>query len=359
MSTQLPRARRPREVWVDVAKGIAIALVVLDHSRHLTNMLGLPVHDIWHWIGSTFASVRMPAFFMMSGFFLYRWKTRGWRSFFKGRIQGFVYLYFVWATVYFVVDGLVVRHLDDRVLMLTRSGPIQHILRIDTPLWYLMALPLFSLIWWATRKWPAWIPLGIAFIGYIGTQWGWLQWPSVISTVGTIGFTHYLFAFLIGARLNGYIRDLVPRANVWHLLAFVAVWMTLVFVNPPIPGLRFFVAVPSLFIIAAFIARSDRLAGPFVSIGKRTLPVYVTHWLLLEIQLGIGLRWLEQLPEWSGWLITPGLWVSSTVLAILFWKATNRWHWLWARPDVDPVSLHGSVLTPPQVSRPTGYRRIQ
>lgn len=350
---------RPREVWIDVAKGIAIALVVLDHSRHLIDMVGLPVHPIWQWIGATFASVRMPAFFMISGFFLYRWKTRGWRAFVKGKLSGFVYLYFVWATVYFVVDGLVVRHLDDRVLGLTRSGPVQHILRIDTPLWYLMALPLFSLIWWATRKWPAWIPVGIAFVGYIGTQAGWLHWPALISTVGTIGFTHYLFAFLIGARANGFIRAWVPRANTWHLLAFVSAWMLLVFTEPPVPGLRFFVAVPSLFLISAFIARSPRLSAPLLSIGKRSLPVYVTHWLLLELQLGVALRLLENVPEWTGIILTPLFWATSVVLAIAVWKATRKRRWLWARPDPEPVSLQGSVLAPPRVNRPTGFGRIQ
>lgn len=359
MSTKKSGVRRPREVWIDVAKGIAIALVVLDHSRHLINMLGLPVHGVWHWIGATFASMRMPAFFMISGFFLYRWKTRGWRSFVKGKIQGFVYLYFVWATIYFVVDGLVVRHLDDRVLTLTRSGPIQHILRIDTPLWYLIALPLFSWLWWLTRKWPAWIPVGIAFIGYIGTQWGWLRWPSVISTVGTIGFTHYLFAFMIGARANAFIRSWVPKANWLHFLAFFSLWMALVLVDPPIPGLRFFVAVPSLFILSALIARSDRAARPFLSIGKRTLPVYVTHWLMLEVQLGITLRWIEHWPEWTGLILTPLFWLTSILIAVLIWRLTRNWHWLWARPDPDPVSLQGSVLQPPRVSRPTGFGRIQ
>lgn len=350
---------KTREVWIDVAKGIAIALVVLDHSRHLLDLLGLPVNAFWHWIGATFASVRMPAFFMISGFFLYRWKARGWRRFVKGRLSGFVYLYFVWATIYFVVDGLFVRHLDDRVLTLTRSGPVQHILRIDTPLWYLMALPLFSLIWWVTRKWPWWIPVGISFLGYAGTQAGMLHFPPVISTVGTIGFAHYLFAFMVGARANGFIRDWVPKTRIWHFLLLFTIWMVLVFTEPPIPGLRFFFAVPSLFTFAQLVTYLPRVAKPFLSIGQRTLPIYVTHWLLLEIQLGIALRWIEHLPEVWGWFLTPLFWATSVILAIVFWKLTKNWSWLWTRPDPEPVSLRGSVIAPPKVNRPYGYGKIQ
>lgn len=346
-------------MWIDVAKGLAIALVVLDHSRYLLTLTDMPVHPVWGWIGNTLAPVRMPAFFMISGFFLYRWKTRGWRAFVKGKIAGFVYLYFVWATVYFVVDGLLVRHLDDRVLTLTRSGPIQHILRIDTPLWYLMALPLFSWIWWITRKWPAWLPVALASLGYFGTQWGLIRWPSVISTVGTIGFAHYLFAFLIGARANGLIRPWVPKSRWWHLLAFVAVWAALILFDPPVAGLRFFVSVPVLFIVAEFIARHETLARPVLAVGRRSLGIYVTHWLLLEIQLGIFLRWLDDWPAWTGTFTTALFWCSSILLAIAIRRATRSWHWLWARPEPEPLPPPSAVLTAPRMSRTPMSGRIR
>ncbi|WP_296137777.1 acyltransferase [uncultured Tessaracoccus sp.] len=353
------KPRTQREVWIDVAKGMAIALVVLDHARHLLTLTEMPVHPVWSWVGETFASVRMPAFFMISGFFLFKWKERGWRAFVKGKVASFFYLYLVWATVYFVVDGLLVRHLDDRVLHLTRSGPIQHILRVDTPLWYLAALPVFSLVWWWTRTWPAWIPVTLASLGYFGTQWGVIRWPHLISTVFTIGLAHYLFAFLIGARATGIIRRLIPRAKPWHLLVTFTVWMLMVFFPPPLKGLLFFVSVPTLFMFAALVASSPRASRPFLLMGRRSLPIYVTHWLLIEVQLGITLRWIDDWPAWTGTFTTPLLWISSILIALGIWHATNAWHWLWARPDPDPVPVLSDVVDAPRVERPSGFHRLR
>lgn len=352
-------AKRKREVWIDVAKGIAIALVALGHSQHLLTLSNMPVDGFWLWVSETFASVRMPAFFMISGFFLYRWKERGWKAFVQGKIRGFIYLYFVWAAIYFVVDGLLVRHLDPRVLHLTRSGPVEHILRIDTPLWYLIALPLFSLIWWLTRSWPAWLPVAIASIGFFGTQFGVLHFPSPISTVGTIGFAHYLFAFLVGARATGIIRSLVPKAKLWHFIAFVTVWMLFVFVWPDVPAVRFFVAVPSLFLFAALLARSERASRPFLIMGQHSLPIYVTHWQLLTILLGISLRWIEQWPPWTGIITTPLLWAASILLAMGIWNLTKHWGWLWARPELGPAPDLPDDNYPPLVNRPSGFQRLQ
>ena len=40
-------------------------------------------------------------------------------------------------------------------------------LRLEAPLWYLIALPVFHLLWWATRRMPTRIPLLVTGISYV------------------------------------------------------------------------------------------------------------------------------------------------------------------------------------------------
>lgn len=320
---------KPREVWVDVAKGLAISLVVVFHTQQLLRDSGFPVDDFWLIVANTFTSVRMPAFFMISGFFLQRWAKRGWPKFLRGKVYNFVYLYVIWCLVYFLVDRLIVLQMDPHVHALIRSDPHAHAVRIATPLWYLLALPLFALLWYITRKLPAWIPLAATAVGYVGIQWGVIVLPEPISTVGIIGFVHYAFAFMVGARLSEPIRSFIGRARGWYIVPFAGAWFALILINPPIPGLQFFVSVPTLFLIAKMITRSEKLTKPLLLVGKRSLPIYVTHWLLLEVQLGILYAVFGPLDASTGVITTPILSATSILISCTIWRLTRHSRVLW------------------------------
>lgn len=89
-----------RLLWVDSAKGLSIALVVLRHTWHGLNANGLAAPTptaiaIDQW----FLVFRMPLFFFVSGIFLVRSAKRPYRRFVSDRIRTIVYPYFVWSWI--------------------------------------------------------------------------------------------------------------------------------------------------------------------------------------------------------------------------------------------------------------------
>lgn len=67
---------KPRMVWVDVAKGGAIALVVLGHALRGLYAKGLVPEDFFRSIDGAIYAFHMPLFFMISGFFFFGWAGR-------------------------------------------------------------------------------------------------------------------------------------------------------------------------------------------------------------------------------------------------------------------------------------------
>src|SRR6516162_8987779 len=97
--------------WVDVAKGLGIALVVLGHTlRGLVNA-GLlnpegPVQVVDRWI----YAFHMPLFFILSGLFLARSAERPLRSFVADKLLRLGYPYLVWVTLQTLVMVLLSRY---------------------------------------------------------------------------------------------------------------------------------------------------------------------------------------------------------------------------------------------------------
>ncbi len=80
--------------YIDIAKAIAIFLVVLGHPR--------AVED-YGTVERFLYTFHMPLFFMMSGIFLKQkdqYGVRSWKSFFKKNLLGLFVPYIIWAAIY-------------------------------------------------------------------------------------------------------------------------------------------------------------------------------------------------------------------------------------------------------------------
>ena len=86
--------------WADIAKGASIVLVVLHHATTKQYDLSVPAHlapiaDVWTTLTHALKPVRMPLFFLVSGFFAAKAVHRPWPSVTR-RISTSAYLYVVW-----------------------------------------------------------------------------------------------------------------------------------------------------------------------------------------------------------------------------------------------------------------------
>lgn len=321
---------RARLEWIDVAKGIAITLVVLGHVVWVLSLLELPTSDFWRRILSATGAMRMPGFFLMSGLFANKFISGTLERFARRRVIGFVYLFIVWMAITAAIEvglGLWLGATADAV---SRSNLVDHILWLETPMWYLIALPAFHLLWWATRRMPTWMPLAFTGVGYLTVELGSGPLPGMLSSTGYRGMIHYALFFMIGARLSQPLRDIVGRMTPWAAAAIVGLWLATEFFAPTM-SLKALVAVPALFALSQLIARTP-LKSLAQRAGRRTLPLYLMNWLAVAIVGGVWLQFDVASNGLTQFLV-PAV-TLPVVIAIItaVWHLTRDVEFLWGPP---------------------------
>lgn len=268
--------------WADVARGGAMVLVVLAHALQLMEMYG------WRlgWLDTAnlyLTAIRMPLFFLLAGFFAARAIERTWSGLWRTRLALLSYIYVLWMLVRAVWFTIVPWPLGDTPPWLALAvSPVWP----TNGLWFLYALVLYLVVGRLTGRWPAWAPLALAGVLAV------LAAYDLVPTGGNgvwRSIAMYLFFFLLGARLPWVWRALAARAG-WLPLAAAVVAIPagiVLFTRLPdaLDGIARIalsvVCVAACVVIAAMLARVGWLSAPFVAVGRRTLPIYVTHTLLL------------------------------------------------------------------------------
>ena len=158
---QVGRSAPQRIVWPDAAKAACIVLVVLFHTT--TKHYGdLPWHVpdrllfLWSVVTVGLRPIRMPLFFLISGWFAARALRRPLREVFERRVATHYWVYLVWlllTTAFFAVgpSDFPVFRADDL------SGLLLALVLGWTSMWYLYALPVYFLLARCTVRLPLWV----------------------------------------------------------------------------------------------------------------------------------------------------------------------------------------------------------
>lgn len=270
--------------WADVARGGAMLLVVFAHTLQLMDVGGWQLG----WLDTLnlyLTAIRMPLFFLISGVFAAAAIRRTWAGLFASRLALLLYVYFLWMLLRAVWFSVIPWPLSDThpwaALLLSPVWP-------TNGLWFLYALVVYLVIARATARWPAWVPLTLA--GVVAA----LAASDLIPTGGNgvwRSIALYLFFFLLGARLSDLWKGIAARANVALLVvAVLAIPLGILLftrIGDPFRGVSrvalSVLCVAACLVIAAMVARVRPLARPFLHVGTRTLPIYVTHAMLLAV----------------------------------------------------------------------------
>ena len=119
-----------RMVWMDVARGFAIFLVVLSHSVSTSSWEGIPESSALSAIRDIFMPFRIPLLVFISGFLLEHSIKKGPRRYFDGKLRAVFWPFLIWA----IIEAVVV----DRGYS---SGLIFDVLTTRTgTIWYLQFL---------------------------------------------------------------------------------------------------------------------------------------------------------------------------------------------------------------------------
>jgi threonine dehydratase len=303
--------------WADVARGACVILVVAMHAYGILYeeyFSEVPYTDMWDAVVSAAQPVRMPLFFLISGFLASRALRRTWRTVTRSRIWSVVYLYYVWLAVY-TLAGLV---------RSTATGdqfsPALYIAQLVWPnssLWYLYALVLYFIVSKISTRFPIWMLLpAAAVLSVIGTS----AFPD-----GTVQYMLRCFVFfLVGVRSPDLVSCTVKRGNWWLLASSALVYgaMCVVTLLTGVSTVGLILATGVVGIIAALwisrLIEHSYIAGALRYIGRNTLAIFVMHPVVIAF-IGAwfatapsAVKWISSIPALAIGL--PGI-LTATVMA--------------------------------------------
>lgn len=103
---RLPPVKSSRLVWVDIAKGIGIVLVVFGHvwrGLHTAHFAIPP--ETYQWVDRLVYSFHMPLFFVLSGLFIARSVQKPSGVFLIDKVKTIAYPYVLWTVIQAVVSA--------------------------------------------------------------------------------------------------------------------------------------------------------------------------------------------------------------------------------------------------------------
>lgn len=380
---------RPRLDWPDVAKGVSILGVVLLHvSLAVPQGMDTLAANLNHVLDP----LRMPLFFLVSGFFSVKVLNFSLPELFTRRLWFFLVPYLLWVPVelwfkfreYQMFDGTPMPGIGTY---------LEHIFEARNMYWFLFALTVFNLFLWCTRRLPAWAGILASFTPILL-----LPLHSDLHMVGKAVL--YLPAFMIGVHLRARIADhaenalsprrFLPAAGAYlagfALLALWAVYADRVTLEIPwlLPGaetvghaeVRLVVnmavqllMIPSAIAVAVALSKVPVLADLLKFLGRHTLVIYLGHPIALTVLYHYNMRAsdLEISRDADTFLGSTAFWmvvgmVISAIGSVVFWVMTRIPVLSWTiMPPVlrlSGSSRTGSGVRTAQDSTPAGPLRV-
>ena len=327
--------------WVDVARALAIVLVVLYHSALFVGDAG--VVTFWNPLYKGLETFRMPLFFFVAGIFAHRLVSGSLRDLIRNRVAMLLWVYVFWSLIWeFAFTALPPLRMMTAGVPLWESVP-RSLTWPTAGTWFLYALAAFFLMAWAIR----WLPVTVQFIlagGLaVASASGWL----VVHNGAFHNIALYFVYFLAAVHAGRWSVRIVGRTRLWHAVALLALFVTLSWADLEL-GLRAilgFRMVVSVAAIACGLTVAFQLARlPHTTwvrmLGRRTLPIYLLH-LYPVLWTAVALDSLGGVGGIAATLIPVVLAAGSILFSLAFWGGTR---WVpglydvpWRRPTRGPV----------------------
>ncbi len=100
-----PAAGKARHAWMDVARGLAIVLVLMLHSVSYFKSKGGIVPEFATYAVNFFAPVRMPTLYFLSGMLLNASLQKGLAVYTYGKLRNLVWPYLLWVVLWAAATG--------------------------------------------------------------------------------------------------------------------------------------------------------------------------------------------------------------------------------------------------------------
>lgn len=303
--------------WIDVAKGLAIILIVMLHARDyaLSLIPPSPEHPIrWSSIDPFLRFIRLPLFFLISGMLASGVFSsgRGEARYNVRRTVSLAMVYLLWATALLI---LIPDWPNEGWRLPKDMEGYAGLLRGGSPLWYLWATVVAFGVAWILRPLPS---LAVVMIAALVGIWLHREGDWLGGAFGPLG--RLLPYYLLGIRYPVALLWLARWRSPLGFSAMACAYSLMVSFLPD--GLRPDVLCEILGIAMAIIGicwlteKWPRVMARIGWLGRRTLPIYIFHFPLLAWLGTAAVRHGAGVAQWPGtlWLFLPLL--SATVIGI-------------------------------------------
>lgn len=340
--------KQNRYGWIDVAKGIAIILVVYRHVFEGLSRanLGTESFPILEDANIMFFSFRMPLFFMISGIFVASSLAKrgiGWFAFNKtGTI---LYPFLLWGCLQITLQFIMSKYTNADRSWISYFDLLVRPRRIDQ-FWYLYALfnvsMLFALLshWFKLQAWQH-VLLGVALYAASGA--------ITVYRIET-GFVYDILHYYIFMALGSWIAQYIfrPEVEVWVKKTWVLLLLLPLFLYANYqfliinnshgsanhieyyqPALYFIIAeIGGIFMLILSMQLNGTSVGKlFASIGRYSLQIYVMHVLVASLVRTVFSKIIgyTYVPVLLFVCITLGMFIPMLVASI---AQKKNWHWI-------------------------------
>jgi len=268
---------KPRLVWIDTARGLAIVLVVLLHATDWIQETAINIQP-WDDMNEVINTLRMPLFFMCAGILATKWLYAAWADLIAKKAFFLGWLYLLWQVVGSLEAIVAAQITGDRLtplrmLVSLASSPV----RPRFELWFIWALALFFLL----ARYCSRFPLGpqLSAAGLVAA----VAFSSLVPQVnlGWNGFVEYYLFFLIGCYYRPLLLVLARRLTPPLSGVLVTGWLALTSITYVtglinVPGIGIMVRLLGL-VAGVAVAVLLQKVRVFSYLGSRTLQVYLAH----------------------------------------------------------------------------------
>ena len=306
-----PTTSAERVVWLDVARGICMLLVVFMHfdGMFYANFVSWDqAGKAWDAATSAARPFRIPGFFLISGILASSYLSRSWREILEKRIVIQLYTFFLWSAIHLVVLFSLYTNLDYLAVVELGNRLLLNMIWPTTQIWFLWALVVYFLAALVLRKISVFAII-ISIIMYIASSF-------IDNTVGMQLCSSFVF-FILGCYFPSFGKSLGKSRSFPFLLSLLVGYIGGVFLIFALGEKTVGVWLPAtlcgvalLFHVSAYLA-STPISKPLSYIGRHTLPIYVVHGVILMV-LGAWTRWYS----WNAEKIPYGM-AIDVVLPIL------------------------------------------
>jgi len=270
-----------RSLLIDIVKGLAITLVAVGHTNEGISRRGMWASDFGVRLDHYIYAFHMPAFFFVSGVFLYAsLEKRGLGHFLRNKVGTILYPFWMWGLVLPLLPLVFGRYMASHA-----PGWKDYLLNLVTGSfeWFLPTLFVVTIIAALLRRVPTWMALAAALL-----LQHFCQWPASVPCLSrTWAELPFLLAGALVGKNVGRLEHL-PRTAAVGLAALcgLAVYLLApIYIGPMY--IRFFptgiVGTAMLFLVARAVG-GNWLGRGFAWIGVASLGVF----LLSAFGQGLG-----------------------------------------------------------------------